>query len=121
MSLSSSGGPLIRLPTTKTAIVCLVIVAALDAWALYEGNDTQASVLTGIVCMMLGMSREQAAVAAVAVQAANSAANHAQVAADVAVETASRADEKLNVIEAGIKNIQDNPAMPGTPSDQRAG
>jgi hypothetical protein len=107
--------PLIKLPTTTTAWICLVIIAALDAWSLYKGNDTQASVLTGIVCMMLGMSREQAAVAAVAVQAANNAASHAQVAADVAVETAAKADEKLDTALVALKDIQDNPAMPGTP------
>lgn len=105
----------IKLPQTITAWVCLVIIGGLDAYAFYKGNDTQASVLTGIVCLMLGMSREHAAVAAMAVRAANSAADNAQVAADVAAETAIKTDEKLDTALGALKDIQDNPAMPGTP------
>jgi hypothetical protein len=100
------------------AWLALLVVAGLDAYAFYRGNETQSTVLTGILCMMLGMSREQAAVAAIAVRAAS----NAQVAADISADTAAKADDKLTTIAEAVKDIQDNPVMPGTPGwmDERA-
>jgi hypothetical protein len=112
----------LRWPTTVVGWLGLTCLVAADVWLAYTRQDAVVLILTGYIFNQMGMDAKQSATLTTVVAAVGHsirAADAADRAADAAVETAVKADEKLNTIEAGIKDIQDNPAMPGTPAGRR--
>jgi hypothetical protein len=120
------GGP--RLPATLTGKVGLALIAAAAAWLSYRNQFEAAASLVGVACWLLGMSREQAAATAFAFRAAvnsehaatsSARANlHAVETKEIATEAAAAATQAAStgeVVKDALRDIQDNPNMPGTP------
>lgn len=118
-------------PQTALARAGPTVLAVAMVWLIAKGQYETAGMVLGVICWMLGMDARQAAAIGFSFRAAvnsASASEHASEAkgiAEIAAESASTAAHRAThaaetaassaeMIKAGIRNIQDNPAGGGT-------
>lgn len=109
--IQAPNGLTIRWPTNPSSWAGLIILAICVAWLANNKQYEAAAILFGLLLSQLGISGQSAAALAFAFRAAE----HASQAANTAADAAAQTDAKLNVALEAVKDIQDNPAQPGTP------
>lgn len=103
-------GLTLRWPTTATAWAGLAIMIAADAWLIYNKQTEAVAVLTGLILNNLGLTLQQSTALSMAV----AATTHASRAADAAADAAVKTDDRLSTLTEAVRDIQENPAQPGT-------
>lgn len=98
-------------PTDVPSWLGLIVLVGCCGYLYQREQFEVAAILFGIILNQLGVSGQQTAALTMAFRAAE----HAAQAAQTAEVNASQTQEKLEVVKEAVKDIQENPALPGTP------